>query len=139
MEKTLQNLIGEPVSRWGFSKTDVEHLGFVALNKFNEMYGVNLTSCSLGQLKNMYIDLINDPQKYRPFVEWLKPRFDSFIELQMPMRIFVGGTRQFLTRGDKKLERALSKMSGFMEDYLSKGCTNSRRISATLYYLNLIL
>jgi hypothetical protein len=129
----------EQIREFGFTLSEVEHLGIAALNKFNSMYGVNIMSFEVGDMKRLYRDVIEEPGKYKPFVQWLKPRFDLFCIYEFPLRIYVGGEKQFIQRGDEKLEKSLKKVSKALEDYVDFDYITPNRISAILYYINLIV
>lgn len=129
----------EQLNKWGFTMLEVQELGIISIAYLNMMYGINVLSLSLGDLKKFYRDIIENPDKYKPFAIWLKKRFDGFITLELPMRIYVGGEKLFLSRGDKELEDSLLSLSNAMTEYIETGYTNPKRISVCLYYINLIM
>ena len=94
---------------------------------------------TMKDLKFLYSDIINNPNKYKSFVQWLVKRFDKFIELDMPIHVLVGGAKQFMSRGDVDLEKSLEKVSQAMHRYVDTGVITPKMISVTLYYLNLIV
>lgn len=139
MDKLVNKPTKEQIQSYGYTLAEIEHLGLIALNKFNSLYGVNIMSFGLGEMKRFYKDVIEHPEKYKEFIQWLKPRFDLFVLFEFPMRIYVGGTKQFIQRGDEKLEKSLRKVSRVLEDYIDMDFITTNRISAVLYYLNLIV
>lgn len=126
------------MAEWGFTIVEVEELGLVALNEFQLLFGVNLLDCNMTTIKSIYEDLINKPNKYVEFAIWLKDRLDKFIELKLPMRIYVGGEKQFISRGDDKLENSLLSVSHILTDYIVNGYITPKRISNIFYYVNLM-
>ena len=128
----------QDISKWGFTYAEVEELGISALTKFNNFYGVDLMTFKLGDIKGLYTEIIKNPNKYKEFAEWLRPRFKKFISLQIPMRIYVGGDKQFLHRGDEKLEKSLINILKYINHYIYTGKITPKKITLILYYLNLI-
>jgi predicted 3-demethylubiquinone-9 3-methyltransferase (glyoxalase superfamily) len=119
-----------------FTFSEIEELGIVALDKFNNMYGLNVANYTVSNLKRLYRDIIENPQKFKPFAEWLYPRFGKFISWEMSMKIYIGGKEQFIHRGDEKLEKSLNIIHKAIDEYIFSGKTTPKRISALFYYLN---
>ena len=128
----------DQLSECGFTYAEVEELGLSALNELQVTFGFNMLTSTLGEIKSFYNSVINNSEKYRDFAIWLKVRFDKFVELNIPMRIYVGGIKQFISRGDEQLENSLNNVSKILEDYIETGYITSRRISNIFYYVNLI-
>lgn len=128
----------EDISKWGFTYAEVEELGISALIKFNNFYGVDLMSYNIRDIKHLYTDIIKQPAKYKSYAEWLRPRFKKFISLKIPMRIYVGGDKQFLARGDEKLEKSLINILKYINHYIYTGKITPKKITLIFYYLNLI-
>jgi hypothetical protein len=129
----------DQISNWGFSLAEVSSLGVSAIHKFYIMFGVNIMNFTFKDLRALYTDVVDNPEKYKPFAIWLKKRFDKFIELNIPLDIYVGGSKQFLSRGDELLEKSLNKVSQSLEVYIATGVIRPKMISTTIYYINLIV
>jgi hypothetical protein len=125
-------------SKLNLSFAEIEELGTVAFDKFNNMYGLNVANFTLSDLKKLYRDVIENPAKYKNFAEWLYPRFEKFISWEMPMKIYIGGTREFIHRGDEDLEKSLNVIYKAIEEFIVSGKTTPKRISALFYYLNMM-
>lgn len=135
---TLKKTEAHQFSMLNFTFAEIEELGTVSLDKFNNMYGVNITNFTISDLKKLYRDVIVNPSKYTPFASWLYPHFDKFISWEMPMKIYVGGTKQFIHRGDEELEESLKIILKAIDEFIITGKTTPRRISALFYYLNMM-
>ena len=129
----------EEINKWGFTRNEITQLGLISLNKSSELYGFDLLHASCCGMKSIYYDIINNPMKFKTLVNWIIPRFEKFISLDIPLRIYVGGTRQFVQRGDSDLEQALLNVLKSLRDYAKTGYITPRRITLIIYYLNLII
>lgn len=137
MERIVDNKIAsEQISKWGFTIAEVEKLGIMAAHKFSIVYGKDIVKYKFSDLINLYKDIINEPNKYKDFAVWLKKRFDIFVEFNLPLRIFAGN--HVITRGDEQLEKSLMNLSKVLDEYIQTGVITPKRISVTIYYLNLM-
>ncbi len=121
-----------------FTFAEVESLGIVALEEFNNEFGLNIATFKISDLKRLYIDIIHNHGKYKSFAEWLYPRFKKFIDWNIPMRIYVGGKKQFILREDEQLEKALKNTLDNISEYIATGKATPKRISILFYYMNLM-
>lgn len=121
-----------------FTFAEVESLGIVALEEFNNEFGVNIAMFKISDLRKLYKDIMSNHNKYRSFAEWLYPRFKKFIDWNIPMRIYVGGKKQFILREDEQLEKGLRNTLDNISEYISAGKATPKRISILFYYLNLM-
>ena len=128
----------EDIKEWGFTFAEVEELGIAALHNFNMTFGVDIMDFSVKDIKHLYSSIISKPYKYKCFFEWLQPRFEKFIELEIPLRIYVGGCKGFITRGDEKLERSLVIVNDIIKKYIETDYITPSGITMIFYYLNLI-
>lgn len=128
----------QDITKWGFTYAEVESLGISALTKFNNYYGTDIMTFNTKDMYHLYHDIINNPDKYKSFAEWLRPRFKKFILLEIPMRIYVGGDKQFLHRGDEKLEKSLINILKYINHYIYTGKITPKKITLIFFYLNLI-
>lgn len=133
-----RDVFDKPSEQTTFLSAEIEELGIFALDKFSIMYGINITSLNICQLKKLYYDIINDHQKYMQFAKWLLPRFERFVNWGISMRIYIGGKKQFIMRGDAALEKSLNAILNAINEYIETGYTTPKRISTLFYYLNLI-
>lgn len=129
----------EEINKWGFTKNEISQLGLISFNKFSELYGFDLLHTTTSGMKSIYYDIIRNPHKFIDFANWVIPRFEKFIMLDIPLRIYIGGQKQFLQRGDVELEKALSNVLSFMKTYVETGYITPKRITIIIYYLNLII
>ena len=121
-----------------FTSSEIEDLGVVTLDKFNKTYGLNISNFYISDLKKLYKEIINKQKKFILFAEWLLPRFECFVKGNYPLRIYVGGPKQFIVRGDPSLEESLSNLVQALKDYINTGYTTPKRISTMFYYLNIM-
>ncbi len=128
----------EDITKWGFTYAEVEELGIAALYHFNALYGYDIMNFTTCDTKKLYTEVIEKPEKYKNFFSWLKPRFLKFIELEIPLRIYVGGDKQFLNRGDETLEKSLQNVYSIINKYIDTGKIIPTEITMILYYLNMI-
>lgn len=128
----------EEIGKWGFTYAEVEELGISAVTKFNNYFGVDMMNYTFKDIKHLYGDIIKNPEKYKPYFEWLRPRFKKFISLNISMRIYVGGEKQFLNRGDEQLEKSLINILKYINHYILTGKITPKNITLIFYYLNLI-
>lgn len=128
----------DDLMKWGFTYAEVEELGIAALNNFDKTYGVDLINFTKYDIKNLYYDIINNPDKYNVFANWLLPRFRKFIDFNISLRIYVGGPQQFINRGNEKLEKSLEKTYNIISNYEKTGKVKPSEITLVFYYLNLI-
>lgn len=138
MHRITNKTAEEQIKEFGFTLVEVKQLGLVALNKFLSTTGVNIMNFEFKDLLQFYRDVIANPAKYREFAEWIRPRFDVFVNYNFPMRIYVGGEKQFMQRGDKQLEKSLRKASKALNSYISGRKMRPDQLSLVLYYLNLM-
>ena len=87
-------------------------------------------------MRRLYYDIMRNPGKYKAYAEWLYIGFSKFISQNIQMRIYVGGDKQFLMRGDKQLESSLNRTLEAIDEYIKTGKVTPKRISAVLYYVN---
>jgi len=134
----INNLSDLSTLKLGFTYAELEHLGMAFTLAFEETYAVDISDISISKLIRLYKDVIADCQKYKVIVEWLIPRLEQFILLNVPMRIYIGGKKRFLVRGDEALETSLGNILNVCRSY-STGCSiKPSQISAIIYYLNLL-
>lgn len=128
----------EDIKEWGFTFAEVRELGVAALHNFNMTFGVDIMDFTVKDIKNLYSNIVSKPYKYKCFFEWLEPRFKKFIELEIPLRIYVGGDKQFITRGDGELEKSLQIVYDIIKKYIDNEQITPAGITMIFYYLNLI-
>lgn len=133
------NTLAQQVKIWGFTLAEVEDLGLMAFYKFKVDFGVDLLSLCFSQLKYLYGDIISNPNKYKFFASWLRKRFEVFIGINAPIRIYVGGEKKFMQRGDRELENMLKKILSWIDEYIDNGYITPSRISSIMFYMNKIV
>lgn len=129
-------IANDQISQWGFTIAEVEKLGIAAAHKFSIVFGQDITDYIFKDLINLYKNIINNPEIYKDFAIWLKKRFDIFIEINAPLRIFT--LNKVTTRGDLLLEKSLLKISKAIDEFINEGTITPKRISVIIYYLNLM-
>ncbi len=136
--ETLIKPVRTNIANTNFTYAEVENLGLVSTITFNNLFNVNLWDVSVGKLKDIYIDIIKDREKYKPMVDFIVPRLEKFIELGVPMRIYIGQPQRFISRGDEKLEKTLGNILDMLKNYNKDIEVRPEQISALIYYLNLM-
>lgn len=137
LKQGLINLEGEnQLKEWGFTVAELKQLGLVATSKFESVFGTPIGKYSL---KRFYRETIGFDSRSKELACWLLPRLNKYIELNIPLRIYVGGSIQFINRGDEYMELSLRNLAYACGKYCSGEEVKVSQISSLIYYLNLMI